>query len=140
MCFSDVTPKWHQKLIPDKIAAFYRLLRGMALSSKILSPTCAPAHGDITPYFFFEKIFRSDGGMCVSMTGVFFMPKKVFRRKSHIFADNSVRWHLATNSFHQHVRLLMEILPHTFFFEKLASLRLAARRPPRFSSSKGEKR
>ena len=52
------------------------------------------------------------------MTGVFFMPKKVFRRKSHIFADNSVRWHLATNSFHQHVRLLMEISPHTFFLKK----------------------
>ena len=30
----------------------------------------------------------------------------VFRRKSHIFADNSVRWHLATNSFHHHVRLI----------------------------------
>ena len=40
----------------------------MALSKKILSPTCAPAHGDIAPYFFFEKIFRSDGGTCVSMT------------------------------------------------------------------------
>ena len=42
----------------------------------------------------------------------------VFRRKSHIFADNSVGWHLATNSFHQHVRLLMEISPHTFFSKK----------------------
>ena len=46
------------------------------------------------------------------------MPKKVFRRKSHISADNSVRWHLATNSFHQHVRLLMEISPHAFFRKK----------------------
>ena len=55
------------ELIPPKIAAFCRLLRRMALSSKILSPTCAPAHGDIATYFFFEKIFRSDGGMCVSV-------------------------------------------------------------------------
>ena len=68
MCFSDVTPKWHQKIIPPKIAAFHRLLRRMELSNKFLSPTCAPAHGDIAPYFFFEKIFRSDGEMCVSMT------------------------------------------------------------------------
>ena len=69
MCFSDVTPKWHQNLIPPKIAGFYRLLRRIALSSKILSPTCAPAHKDITPYFFFlKKIFWSDGAMCVSMT------------------------------------------------------------------------
>ena len=68
MCFSDVTPKWHRKLIPPKIAAFHRLLRRMELSIKFLSLTCAPAHGDIAPYFFFEKIFRSDGEMCVSMT------------------------------------------------------------------------
>ena len=40
----------------------------MALSNKILSPTFAPAHEDIATYFFFEKIFRSDGGMCVSVT------------------------------------------------------------------------
>ena len=40
----------------------------MALSNKFLSPTYAPAHGDIATYFFFEKIIRSDGGMCVSMT------------------------------------------------------------------------
>ena len=40
----------------------------MELSNKFLSPTCAPAHGDIAPYFFFEKIFRSDGEICVSMT------------------------------------------------------------------------
>ena len=39
----------------------------MALSKKILSPTRAPAHGDIAPYFFSKKIFRSDGGICVSM-------------------------------------------------------------------------
>ena len=46
----------------------------------------------------------------------------VFRRRKysdgdHISAYNSVRWHLATNSFHQHVRLLMEISPHTFFWK-----------------------
>ena len=39
----------------------------MALRNKFLSPTCAPAHGDIATYFFFEKIFRSDGGMCIAM-------------------------------------------------------------------------
>ena len=38
----------------------------MELSNKFLSPTCAPAHGDIATYFLFEKIFRSDGGICVS--------------------------------------------------------------------------
>ena len=47
----------------------------------------------------------------------------VFRRRKysdgdHISAYNSVGWHLATNSFHQHVRLLMEISPHTFFLKK----------------------
>ena len=40
----------------------------MALSKKIISPTYAPAHGDIAPYFFSDIIFRSDGGICVSMT------------------------------------------------------------------------
>ena len=40
----------------------------MALSNKLLSPTCVLAHGDIATYFFFEKIFRSDGEMCVSVT------------------------------------------------------------------------
>ena len=35
-----------------------------------------------------------------------------------IFADNSVRWHLATNSFHQHVRLHIKISPHTLFSKK----------------------
>ena len=40
----------------------------MALSNKFLSPTCASGLGDVATYFFFEKIFRSDGGMCVSMT------------------------------------------------------------------------
>ena len=54
--------------IPPKIAAFYRLLRRMELSNKFLSPTCGPAHGDIATYFFFEKIFRSDGEICVSVT------------------------------------------------------------------------
>ena len=48
----------------------------MALSNKFLSPTYAPAHGDIAKYFFFEKTFRSGGGMCVSKTGVFLCPKK----------------------------------------------------------------
>ena len=49
----------------------------------------------------------------------------VFRRRNysdgdHIFAYNSVRWHLATNSFHQHVRLLMEISPHAFFRKNIS--------------------
>ena len=46
----------------------YRFLRRMELSNKFLSPTYAPDLGDIAPYFFFEKIFRSDGEICVSMT------------------------------------------------------------------------
>ena len=40
----------------------------MVLINKFLSPICAPAHGDIATYFFFEKTFRSDGEMCVSVT------------------------------------------------------------------------
>ena len=58
---------------------------------------------------------RADSGVAEerSQTGVtIYLSVPVFRRKSHIFADNSVGWHLATNSFHQHVRLLMEISPH----------------------------
>ena len=90
----------------------------MAPSNKFLSPTCAPAHGDIDTYFFFEKIFRFDGGMCVSKTGIFCMSKNVFRRKSHIFADFSVGWHLEKKSRNFYVRLLMEISPHTFFWKK----------------------
>ena len=46
----------------------------MAPSNKFLLPTCAPAHGDIATYFFFEKIFRSDTRMRVtiaSFLGVF---------------------------------------------------------------------
>ena len=59
----------------------------MALSKKILSPTCAPAHGDIAPYFFFEKkTFRSDGGICVSMTTPFwvFVPFGGYVTETHI--------------------------------------------------------
>ena len=40
----------------------------MALSKKFQKLLCAPAHGDIATYFFLKKIFRSDGGMCVSVT------------------------------------------------------------------------
>ena len=40
----------------------------MELSNKFLSPTYTPDLEDIATYFFFEKIFRSDGGICVSMT------------------------------------------------------------------------
>ena len=36
------------------------------------------------------------------------------------FADNSVGWHLAKKSFHQHVRLLMEISPHTLFLNNIS--------------------
>ena len=46
------------------------------------------------------------------------MPKKVFRRKSHIFADFFVGWHLEKKSRNYYVRLLMEISPHTFFLKK----------------------
>ena len=57
---------------------------------------------------------RSDSG---------YLSVPVFRREKysdgdHISAYNSVGWHLATNSFHQHVCLLMEISPHTFFLKK----------------------
>ena len=41
-----------------------------------------------------------------------------FRTKSRHFTENSAGWNLATNSFHQHVRLLMEISPRTFFRKK----------------------
>ena len=68
MCFSDVTPKMAPKINSAQIAAFYRFLRRMELSNKFLSSTRAPAHEDIAPYFFFEKTFRSDGEICVSMT------------------------------------------------------------------------
>ena len=46
----------------------------MALRNKFLSPTCAPDLVDIDTYFFFEKIFRSDTRMRVtiaSFLGVF---------------------------------------------------------------------
>ena len=46
---------------------FRRFLRRMALRKKIQKLLCASAHGDIATYFFFEKIFRSDGEMCVSV-------------------------------------------------------------------------
>ena len=38
-----------------------------------------------------------------------------FRTKTRHFTDNPAGWHLVTNSFHQHARLLMEISPHAFF-------------------------
>ena len=47
-----------------------------------------------------------------------YVPEFERKKKSNgndVFADNSVGWHLATNPFHQHVRLLMEISPNTFF-------------------------
>ena len=43
----------------------------MALGNKFLSPTCAPDLEDIDTYFFFEKIFRSDIRICVTMTSFF---------------------------------------------------------------------
>ena len=46
-----------------------------------------------------------------------------FERKQHYFADNSVGWHLATNSFHQHVRLVYEDIAHIPFFRKNISIR-----------------
>ena len=57
MCFSDVTPKMAPKTNSAQIAAFYRFLRRMELSNKSLSPTCAPAHGDIAKYFFSKFFF-----------------------------------------------------------------------------------
>ena len=54
----------------------------MALSNKFLSPKCASAHGDIATYFFSKKIFRSDGGICVSMTSFW----GSIPAKSNIFA------------------------------------------------------
>ena len=57
-----------QKSIPTEITHFCRFLRRMALRKKFQKLLCASAHGDIATYFFFEKIFRSDGEMCVSVT------------------------------------------------------------------------
>ena len=45
-----------------------RLLRRMRLRNKFLSPTCAPGLGDVDTYFFFEKIFRSEIRICVTVT------------------------------------------------------------------------
>ena len=45
-----------------------RLLRRMELRNKFLSPTCPPGLGDVDTYFFFEKIFRSEIRMCVTVT------------------------------------------------------------------------
>ena len=111
MCFSDVTPKWHQKLIPPKIAAFYRLLRRMELSNKFLSPTCAPAHGDIAPYFFFEKIFRSDGEICVSMTPFWVLGhlgvtslKHIFLHRIEIFFRKKSMWRYLLDQAHMLVK------------------------------------
>ena len=54
-----------------------------------------------------------------------YLSVSVFRREKysdgdHISAYNSVGWHLATNSFHQYVRLLMKISPHTFFLKNIS--------------------
>jgi len=46
------------------------------------------------------------------------MAPKLIPPKSRHFIDSSAGWNLATNSFHQNVRLLMEISPHTFFSKK----------------------
>ena len=40
----------------------------LALSSRFLSPSCAPDLGNIATYFFYETIFRSDTRICVIMT------------------------------------------------------------------------
>ena len=42
----------------------------MVPSNKFLSPTCAPNLGDIATYFFFEKIFRFDTRICVTMASL----------------------------------------------------------------------
>ena len=47
-----------------------------------------------------------------------FRTQKEFERTRRFFVDNSVGWYLAANSFHQHVRLLMEISLHAFFLKK----------------------
>ena len=52
------------------------------------------------------------------MTWFRYLSNSQFRPKSRHFTDYSAGWNLATNSFHQHVRLLMEISPHTFFSKK----------------------
>ena len=43
----------------------------MALRNKFLSPTCPPGLGDVDTYFFFEKIFRSEIRICVTVTYFF---------------------------------------------------------------------
>ena len=55
------------------------------------------------------------------------VPKFERKKKSNgndVFADNSVGWHLATNSFHQHVRLLMEISPHTIIITQIQNYKM----------------
>ena len=68
MCVSVTSVGPEESKIPTEITHFYRFLRRMALRKKFQKLLCAPSHGDIATYFFFEKIFRSDGEMCVSMT------------------------------------------------------------------------
>ena len=59
--------------VPRKTADYHliRLLRRMQLRNKFLSPKCAPDSGDVDTYFFFEKIFRSEIRMCVTVTYFF---------------------------------------------------------------------
>ena len=70
-----------------------------------------PTAGQLRSFHVVPHITNGFGGLT-------YLSLSVFRRKSHIFACNSVGWHLETNSFLQHVRLLMEVSPHTFFLKK----------------------
>ena len=77
--------------MPHIIDAFYRYLRRMALSNKILSPTCAPAHGDIAPYFFFEKNV-SIRWRNMSFNDAILDPKKPkFRTKTALFGRRATQ-------------------------------------------------
>ena len=65
-------------------------------------------------FFFRKNISIRWRNMCFN--GVILdLKNPKLRTKSRHFTDNSVGWNLATNSFHQHVRLLVEISPHTCF-------------------------
>ena len=57
-------------LCNEKTADYHliRLLRRMRLRNKLLSIKYAPDLGDVDTYLFFEKTFRSEIRMCVTVT------------------------------------------------------------------------
>ena len=70
------------------------------------------------PVFFFRKNISIRWSNVCFNDVILDLKNPQFRTKSRYFTDNSAGWNLATNSFHRHVRLLMEISLHTFFLKK----------------------